>query len=560
MRIQREIIKYLIAVSIVLFCSCGGKQESDILATAEMLIETSPDSALSIIKTIDTLSLHNKGQRAKYDLLNSMALYKNFIDTTDSNVIENAVKYYKHKGTDLDKAKTYLSLGRIQFNSGEYSKAIVSFLDADEYAKNVSDHKIKGDICEAIVNTYCITYNDILGTPYAKRAVDEYEVYGKHDLLYISKYRLAKNYSNTRMWDKADSIYCELIKDDSIARNLHSMACASYGLMLTYKPDSDPYKAVDLFNRAANSGYSMNNNEIGGYALSLAKTGDSDFAEQVLDILANKSEKNEWDYEYWSANVKNEEGKFQQAFNSLKASIDLQNSIVRKLFTESVVKAQSDRSNLQLETAAIKVKSHLLISIVSVIISFLTCIIIFLIFKIRQSRLALKIDTANKAFLDSKKDIEVILKKLQDSFEQYDSLQEKYLKIHKQKLSYLGPLYKLLRASGANESPEAQRMVYDGIVKMVAGINGDKTGQREFEKQIDTEFGGLMSSFREDFPGWKERDYRLVSCIFAGFKTDLLSLTLGIPSYASVYTKKSALKNLIEKSTVSGKDKYLSFF
>lgn len=62
--------------------SCSGTKEQETLNRAEALMESHPDSALIILSTIDKGQLSDKNQKAKYALLMSMALDKNYIDTT----------------------------------------------------------------------------------------------------------------------------------------------------------------------------------------------------------------------------------------------------------------------------------------------------------------------------------------------------------------------------------------------------------------------------------------------------------------------------------------------
>ena len=58
--------------------SCSGTKEQETLNRAEMLMESHPDSALTILSTIDKEQLSDNRQKAKYALLMSMALDKNY--------------------------------------------------------------------------------------------------------------------------------------------------------------------------------------------------------------------------------------------------------------------------------------------------------------------------------------------------------------------------------------------------------------------------------------------------------------------------------------------------
>lgn len=49
---------------------------------AEGLINSEPDSAFTILNSISAETLSNKKEKARYALLKSMALDKNYVDTT----------------------------------------------------------------------------------------------------------------------------------------------------------------------------------------------------------------------------------------------------------------------------------------------------------------------------------------------------------------------------------------------------------------------------------------------------------------------------------------------
>lgn len=106
---------------------------------AENLMETNPDSALKILSTFDKNSLISNRDKARYALLMSMALDKNFIDTTNFNVLQPAIDYYFENGTYDEKLKTYYYQGRIYQNRNDFNKAMVCFLKAKDFKGHYTD-------------------------------------------------------------------------------------------------------------------------------------------------------------------------------------------------------------------------------------------------------------------------------------------------------------------------------------------------------------------------------------------------------------------------------------
>jgi len=106
---------------------------------AESLIELVPDSALTILSTIDKEILSNDEEKARYALLMSMALDKNFIDMTNFDVLQPAIDYYSENGTADEKLKTYYYQGRIYQNKSDFDKAMQCFLKAKDLKKESKD-------------------------------------------------------------------------------------------------------------------------------------------------------------------------------------------------------------------------------------------------------------------------------------------------------------------------------------------------------------------------------------------------------------------------------------
>lgn len=97
---------------------------------AENLIETQPDTALSILSAIDKSRLGDREERARYALLMSMALDKNYIDTTSFAVLQPAIDYYLKHGTPDEKLRTLYYQACIYRNRGDDGNAMASCIEA----------------------------------------------------------------------------------------------------------------------------------------------------------------------------------------------------------------------------------------------------------------------------------------------------------------------------------------------------------------------------------------------------------------------------------------------
>lgn len=132
-------ILHIIALCL-LFVGCGHNTEIDRqLAEVERLIEIAPDSAMAIIDRINVNGLSGREQNAHYALLKSMALDKNYIDTTTFDVLQPAIDYYLEHGTPDEKLRTYYYQGVIFHNQGDRDNALNSYVKGLDISHDCKD-------------------------------------------------------------------------------------------------------------------------------------------------------------------------------------------------------------------------------------------------------------------------------------------------------------------------------------------------------------------------------------------------------------------------------------
>lgn len=133
------IITLFISIFILITVCCNRHSEvRDKMDLAESLMETKPDSALTVLNDVKSSSL--KGEdAARYALLKSMALDKNYIDTTTFDIINPAVVYYAKDGSPDGKFRTYYYYGRIYQNQGNDDAAMKQFMNAADLKNEVKD-------------------------------------------------------------------------------------------------------------------------------------------------------------------------------------------------------------------------------------------------------------------------------------------------------------------------------------------------------------------------------------------------------------------------------------
>ena len=157
--LRKKVYPYIIPMAcsvLMVLCLSACRQGTNVpeLDTADSLMEQRPDSALALLRRIDTLRLSAQHDRARYAMLLSMALDKNYIDLKDFHVLQPAIDYYEDHGTPTEQMRTFYYQGRIYENAGNMSKALQTYLKALEKGKGSNDIPTKARTYSAQIQPY----------------------------------------------------------------------------------------------------------------------------------------------------------------------------------------------------------------------------------------------------------------------------------------------------------------------------------------------------------------------------------------------------------------------
>lgn len=171
-------------LSALWFMGCTDADYITILTRSERLMTEAPDSVLTILNPVSLSDIRAPVLRAKYALLYSQALDKNYIDVDNDSLIRVAVDYFRHHGSFLDKAKAYYYYGVVHYNASDIESAMRSFVQASIYVEKTDDHNLKGLIYTTIGNLYYDQYSFDEAIIMYSKAVDAFTASGnKRNLL-----------------------------------------------------------------------------------------------------------------------------------------------------------------------------------------------------------------------------------------------------------------------------------------------------------------------------------------------------------------------------------------
>lgn len=550
-----------ISVAALLLVSCASRRTAATLNELETYIQQRPDSALAAIRAIDTTTLTTRSLRAHYALLHAMALDKNWIDTTDVGVVMPAVEFYGRRMPVSRRAKPFYYLGRIQFNGGNYSDAIVSFTHAEEYAEKLKDDRFKSLIFQAMGDTYGMTYLPREALACTDSSIKYCLSAGDTSLAFASLHRKAQILNNLKRYSEADSLLSVLLDDTRHVLPVLIPEILADKALVSIQLPSGCDSSVVLFEQVLSDyGRLPGVNYWCAYAYSLSATGKSAKANQIFKQLEKAGLDNTYSYKTWKGKADIKNGDYQLAAILLNESADKQSEKVMETLRQSAVKAQRDYYAVEKSKAESSRRFILIISILSGLILLVSMGAAYLLLKRKHEQdreKSLELEQENASLQEA---VTALSDKVAEMNVQQAQLQREYTMHLQSSFREWGQLYKAYYHPGKNDILDIRENVYYEATNAISRLSGDKEGQMLLERRLNELFDDVMVHYRADFPDEAESDYHFVSFVFAGFDASILKAAFQIPSIPATYARKSRLKESIQNSSSRNKEQYLRFF
>ena len=547
---------FFIALSLaaLLLASCASRQTAATLLDVETFIKERPDSALATIRAIDTTTITTPMLRAHYALLHAMALDKNWIDTTDVNVVMPAVTYYSRHGTSDQKMRSYYYLGRIQQNSLDSDSAIISFTLAERASEGSQDDGFKGMIDLALAEIYRKAHFVEKARDYIESGSELFQKAKDTAHYNLTSGLLAICYQAMREWETADSLYRQGIEcavNDTAAMR---MFLAHYAGFKVIQPDADPKGAISLLTRLY-SEYKqpLPLKEYSIYAYASDLLGDHKTCDAMLKVLRNQPEERRKESRYCEYFIAKNRGDYEQALVFATAIYSDQDKKVNQLLNNSVTQVLQNFFQNQSAKAEQRAQiQRLVFAVVFLSLLLLFGITVFLIIRKREKERQnadnlIRVAEATNAFL------------LQSNSElkaQYESLQRSYTNLFKDQFAAVNALCKTYLKHQGKPEETRKTAIYGKVKDIIAFIGKDKKQHALFEEQINRDLDNIVAHLKADLGKVSDEDSRFICYTIAGFDTNIVATLLNL-SESNVYTKRSRLRERIRRLDSPYKEQYL---
>ena len=521
-------ISALLAVLVSSCFSSGIKKKLDI---AESLLQPRPDSCLAIMESIDGNDLRTREEKARYALLMSAALDKNYVEVTSDSLIRIAVDYYSNRKDQQRRMMAYYYLGLVLDSAEDYTAAILSLEKAEKDAIAIDDHLYAGLISRTKGDIFNKTNNFLSSSSCLQEAVYQFRYLDNPAYALYAELGLVVSHINNQNYEKAEQIL-EQVEQEDVPQAIQSL-CMLQRANIIVESKGAPEDAINLYKRIPAS--YMSSLSFGRYALAFESIGQRDSADcrfaDAYSLCRDQADSATIDFLH--AKAQHLRGNDQYAYLTTRKAAFVQDSLTRVLLQQSVSNAQRDyyKAELQLqEERAERLRERNRLGIVATL-------------------LALALLSGITISYRKRKEQEIKEQMLNLSITQAELRQAE-----KTNASLLGSLFseKLHHLDRLSEvyvhadSDKERIIALKKFKEEIAFMRTDEDLFFSLEKDLDRYCDGVMTKLRSQVPSIKGENLKLIALFFAGLPYSTVQLVMNRVSIDSLKTARSRFRKEIK--------------
>ena len=536
----------LIAVALVLFPGCKslpGYRITRVMDDVETYINDRPDSALAVLRALDSTAVRGRGLRARYSLLHTMALDKCYEDITVPGLLEDATAWFSRHGSPDDRMKTCYYQGRIQQDNGNLSAAAIAFSQAEYYAEEATDTHAVALLYNAFASIYDAVHNTQKELEYVEKELSVMKESG--DPMYYSALgNLAMVYHTRKDWALADSLYQEAISHSDAYPHALAIYLSNYARMKLLHSEKDPQGAIDLLNRKREiSSGVLSPKEVGAYAYALDLLGNRKTADALIDRLQALPDASRSEVVSWLYRISLSRGDQTRALTYLRAMLDVEYEEVVETLSDSVSQALQDYYFQKAQQERERKLQQGVLGLSTIVLLLLLAIALLL----RERRLRLERDR----LISIRAALEQDLREQENRTEIYSSELSSRIELLRKQMQQ--ERLDRLRNSGRygywlwmeQNSRFSDKEVVRALRKDLQEICAIEQDYRALERRLDRELDGLFSRLKEDLGlNGKTQEERFLCFWLTGLRADMIAELMGITTN-NVYVKTYRLEDRI---------------
>lgn len=468
------------AAVVLLSCSKADLETERTLEDVASFIEERPDSALTILDTMDSFSLTTSALKARHSLLLAMARDKNYIDDTTDSIIAPAVSWYRRHGSADEKLLMNYYRGRIAMNAGDYETAMRWFADGSRFSEKARNKVWSGRLCNAKFQVYQHLFDSASAIDAALRSADYYAAAGELSRYYDAINNVACVYE--QLLDTANALhYLGILRDnwDELDESQHS---CYYAGMLSISSDKKPVLEQYLCD--------VNDEQV-IYWVIVAKSyfeiGNYEQASKALKMAEKYVGTQGLDYKWVNALVQEATGEYRSAAKSYREFIGANGNNNIDIF-------ESDTKFVEERIATNRTINHQLYIILIIVLSLMVSFLFGLLLWVRHSSLKKIHKMSEKAHKAETELLEKENRRLEEERIRAVREKEEYERMYNEAVSRIELLERI------KKEPRLGKGVRDVVDKYLSVLNKFIAAHvsKTFDKEAKAELAALMGE-QKDF-------------------------------------------------------------
>lgn len=543
---RRLIFFFLLGIIV----SCSSERDTVRLVNqAEKIVQEHPDQALRMLDTLSRGNFSSRKERARYGIVKSMALTKNWIEPSSDSLIRPAVDYYGKSRQYDYRMKAWFYFGRVQLVQGELVASLYSFKQAEHAAENTGNDRYKGLIQMGLADVYNRNYNSPEALKHVKKALPFFLAVNDRYNYDVTQLRQAEELRNLEEWDTAEALFDSLAAIPDADKYIIKRSLLGCAHLCIHRPDPKPDKAKELLlNALQRFPGELAEIDYCNLAQAFAMTGDIAQAEGILDQVEALNPKY-FGLKSFRAEILSRKGDYKGAYRLSGDAYRMENKIIRETLKQSTAVAERDYFTMMESQALLRTKKRNSLIIYIVVGSILLIAGLWSFFSRRKKRdewekeqfrslsenttsalasltgLADRTDQERRDMKDMQ--IRVMLQTFRNQMEGAQSAVQ---------------LYESLK-----QDDRKWHKAYDYLKEQAQELFGDEWAYKRLEKRVNEEVDGIMMRLRKQVALSDEGDYRLACYLIAGCSPGFIAERMN-RSLSTIYSKKSRLLTEIRKA------------
>ncbi len=539
------------AIIIALTGSCRRlpSQADNHLIGIDSIIENRPDSALTMLRAIDTTRLNLPESHALYALLLTQAEDKNFIDSNSDTLISRATSFYStHPGlSPTRRLRAHFYHARILSNAKNYAPSLIHLKEAEEIALKINSHHYLGLIYRNLADIYGEIRIAKEQVRYAQLSLDHFRQSGNERFTTYAYLDLARAYLSANQPETAINTLSGITiitsgqqqPDSSLIAYCHLIKAHANFLQGYYAEAASNYRQAILMDSA-----SLHQIDYRGYIVALIKTGHRDSA---LNVAAEISQLFGATF-ITPSQLASAKDDYKTAFHNLQKEYHELDSISWAMMQQNVsdtsnILAQQKIENHKKDIASQKKLTYLILLFTSCVILLIAalCYVYYLRLSQKRQITLLEIsDLKNNLFKSSNQN---------DKFRQ--QIQQLFISRFRT-IDELCTLY-YERTDNRLKSTALSKKV----ISEIESIKNDSEYQTQLEAEINYYNSNLIEDFKRNYPESTPTEIKLFIFSVAGFSNKALCIFLDT-KIENLYNLKSRLRKRISAKPIPRQADFLS--